>query len=105
MTKILVAALAGVVLSTCAIAPAMAQDAAPAAGKLSADSTVAALLANPKSHEILEKYIPIIVQYADMIPDLDKTTLKQLAANDQAQSQGGLTPDAEKQIEGDLAKL
>ena len=33
------------------------------------------------------------------------TPLKQLASNDQAQSQGGLTPDAEKQIEADLAMV
>jgi hypothetical protein len=106
MTKLLVAALAGVMLTAGAMAPAMAQaPAAPAAGKLSIDSNVSVLLANDKSKAILEKYIPIIVEYADMIPDLDKTTLKQLGDNDQAQSAGGLTPDVMKQIAADLAKL
>ena len=107
MTKLFVAALAGMMLTTGAMAPAMAQApaAAPAAGKLSIDSTVTALLANDKSKAVLQKYIPIIVEYADMIPDLDKTTLKQLGENDQAQSAGGLTPDAMKSIAADLAKL
>jgi hypothetical protein len=109
MTKLLVAALAGVMLTTAAMVPAMAQApaaaAAPAAGKLSIDSNVSVLLANDKSKAILQKYIPIIVEYADMIPDLDKTTLKQLGDNDQAQSAGGLTPDVMKQIAADLAKL
>jgi hypothetical protein len=107
MTKLLVAALAGVMLTTSAMAPAMAQApaAAPAAGKLSIDSNVSALLANEKSKAILAKYVPIIVEYADMIPDLDKTSLKALGDNDQAQSAGGLTPDAMKSIAADLAKL
>jgi hypothetical protein len=106
MSKFIAAALAGALLTTAmAAAPALAQAPAAAAGKLSSDSTVKALLDNPKSAAVLEKYIPIIVQYADMIPDLDKTTLKQMAQNEQAATMGGLTADALKSIEGELAKL
>ena len=71
--KILLAATLSLALAGVAAAqtPAPAAPAAPAAapaGKLTADSTLEALLANPKSHAILEKHLEIIVQYADMIP-------------------------------------
>lgn len=108
MRKLLPTALAGVILAASAMAPAYAQAPqapAAAAGKLSSDSTMGVLLANEKSRPILEKYIPIIVQYADMIPNVQVTTLKQLMDNPQATSAGGLTPEALKSIEDDLAKL
>jgi hypothetical protein len=106
MSKFIAAALAGVLMTSAIVAApaaALAQAAAPA--KLSSDSTVAALLANEKSKAILAKHVPIIVEYADMIPDLDKTTLKVLGQNEQAQSMAGLTPDAMKMIEAELAAL
>jgi len=105
MSKLLAAALAGVLMTAsvaAAPATAVAQTAAP---KLSSASTVRALIDDAKSKAILEKYIPIIVEYADMIPDLDKTSLKQMSENEQAQSMGGLTADAFKSIEAELAKL
>lgn len=105
MSKFIAAALAGVLMTaSIAAAPATAV-AQEAAAKLSSASTVRALIDNPKSKAVLEKHIPIIVEYADMIPDLDKTTLKQMSENEQAQSMGGLTADAFKAIEAELAKL
>jgi hypothetical protein len=82
-------------------APAAPAAAAPAAGKLSADSTLEALLANPKSHAVLEKHLPIIVQYADMIPG--GMTLKQLSEMEEAKAV--VTPEAVKMVIDDLAKL
>ena len=107
MNKLLPAALAGLVLIAGAMVPAMAQaqTAPAAAGKLSSDSLVSALLSDQKSKAILEKYIPVIVQNADMIPNIEMISLKQLAQNPRAVEAGGLSSTALKQIEDDLAKL
>lgn len=103
--KTLVAATLGLSLIAGA---AFAQPAAPAApaaaapaGKLTADSTLEALLANPKSRAILEKHLEIIVQYADMIPP--GLTLTQLSNMEEAKSV--VTPEAIKAVIDDLAKL
>ena len=107
MSKLLPAALAGLVLLAGAMAPAVgqAQGAPAASAKLSSDSPVSVLLADPKSKAILAKYIPVIVENADMIPNVETTSLKQLAQNPRAVEAGGLSADALKQIEDDLAKL
>ena len=107
MNKLLTAALAGLALVTAAMTPVLvqAQGAAVATAKLSSDSPMKVLLSDPKSRPILEKYIPVIVENADMIPNLEMTTLKQLAQNPRAVEAGGLSATALKQIEDDLAKL
>jgi hypothetical protein len=71
------------------------------AGKLTSDSTVAALVANEKSRVVMEKHLPIIVEYADMIPE--GMTLKQLSQMDEAKAI--VTPEVVKAVEDDLAKL
>ena len=80
---------------------ASAPAAAKPAGKLSSDSTITAIIADPKGRAVLEKHLPIIVQYADMIPD--GTTLKQLSQMDEAKEI--VTPELVKAVEDDLAKL
>lgn len=103
MKTLLAATLGLSLLAGAAVAQtsAPAAPAAAAAGKLSADSTLEALLANPKSHAVLEKHLPIIVQYADMIPP--GLTLKQLSEMEEAKSV--VTPEAIKMVVDDLAKL
>lgn len=82
--------------------------AAPAAAKLTSSSTMKALMDNPKSKEVLVKHIPQIAEFfgsgqADgVLPPT--TTLKEIADIPQAQD-AGLTADALKKIEEDLAKL
>jgi hypothetical protein len=106
MHRLLIAA----VLSLAAAGVAQAQTPAPAAaapaaakpaGKLTSDSTITAIIADAKGKAILEKHLPIIVEYADMIPD--GTTLKQLSQMDEAKAI--VTPDLVKAVEDDLAKL
>jgi hypothetical protein len=82
-------------------APAAPAAAKPAAGKLTSDSTIAAIVANEKGRAILEKHLPVIVEYADMIPE--GTTLKQLSQMDEAKAI--VTPELVKAVEDDLAKL
>jgi hypothetical protein len=107
MSNLFRAAICGIVLVTAPMAPAIvhAQGAPTANAKLSSDSPMSVLLADPKSKAILQSHIPIIVENADMIPNVETTSLKQLAQNERAVSQGGLSPEALKQIEDDLAKL
>lgn len=88
------------------------QDAAPApaaaAAKLSSSSTLTALAKDAKAKEVLAKHIPQIAEFlfsgqADgVLPP--ETTLKQLAEIPQAVD-AGLSEDAMKKIEEDLAKL
>ncbi len=82
--------------------------AAPAAAKLSINSTLKALAADAKAKEVLAKHIPQIAEFlfsgqADgVLPP--ETTLKSLAEIPQAVD-AGLSPDALAKIDADLAKL
>lgn len=88
--------------------PAAAPAAPSAAGKLSSASTMKALMENAKSKEVLARHIPQIAEFfgsgqaEGILPPT--TTLKEVADIPQAQD-AGLTADALKKIEEDLAKL
>jgi len=103
MKRLLFAAVLS--LATAGVAAAQTPPAAPAAAKpaakLTSDSTITAIIADAKGRAVLEKHLPIIVEYADMIPD--GTTLKQLAQMEEAKAI--VTPDLVKAVEDDLAKL
>jgi len=106
MKRLLIAAVMS--LAAAGLAHAQTPPAAPAApaaakpaGKLTSDSTITAIIADPKGKAVLEKHLPIIVEYADMIPD--GTTLKQLSQMDEAKAI--VTADLVKAVEDDLAKL
>jgi hypothetical protein len=111
MSKLIAAALSGALLVTLA-APALAQTptAAPATttGKLSTNSGIKDLLANPKAKDVLNKYAAPVVEFlaspdaAAMVPG--ETPLAMIAQNEQAQA-GGLTPENMKLIEAELAGL
>ena len=108
---------AGAVALALIAGPALAQPptAAPAtpaaatpAGKLSSASTLTALAKDPKAKEVLAKHIPQIAEFLfsgqaeGVLPP--ETTLKALADIPQAVD-AGLSPEAMKKIEEDLAKL
>jgi hypothetical protein len=88
--------------------PAAATAPAAAAAKLSSNSTLTALAKDPKAKEILVKHIPQIAEFLfsgqaeGVLPP--ETTLKALADIPQAVD-AGLSPEAMKKIEEDLAKL
>ncbi len=108
--KTLLAGAAALTLLAAATPAAFAQDAAPAAaaGKLSSTSGYKALVANPAAVAVLQKHIPQVAEFlvsgqADgVLPDT--TTLKDISDIPQAQD-AGLTADALKKIDEDLAKL
>ena len=84
-------------------APAAPAAAAPA-GKLTADSKMADLMANPKAKAILQKNIPMVVDFlegggAGQLPP--EITLKDIAGFEQA----GITPEILKSMSDDLAKI
>jgi hypothetical protein len=110
MSKLIAAAIAGA-LAVTAISPALAQppaDAAAPAGKLTTQSSIKDLLANPKAKAVLSKYAAPVVEFlaspdaAAMVPP--ELPLATIAENDQAQA-GGLTPENMKLIEAELAGL
>jgi hypothetical protein len=85
-------------LATLAAIPAFAQTPAPAAGPLTVDkSTIAAIWADAKGKEVLQKDVPGIEQYMDQIKDM---TLAQVAP----MSQGAIDDAKLKQIQADLDK-
>jgi hypothetical protein len=104
--------LAGAAALALVAAPAAfaQQAAAPAASavKLSSASGIKALVDNPKALEVLQKHIPQVAEFfasgqADgVLPPT--TTLKEISEIPQAQD-AGLTGDALKKIDEDLAKL
>ena len=86
-------------LATLAAIPAFAQTPAPAAGgPLSVEkSTIAAIWADAKGKEVLQKDVPGIEQYLDQIKDM---TVAQVAP----MSQGAIDDAKLKQIQADLDK-
>ena len=110
MTKLLAATVA---LTLMIAAPALAQTAAPAAPAtaptapakaLSIDSTVKELLDDARTRAILTTHVPLIVEHAPEYPDIYPMTFRALAAMTEAQTMAGLTPDALKKIEAEIAK-
>ena len=77
----------------------------PAAKKLTVDSTVKELLDDARARKILTTHTPLIVEHAPSYPEILTLTLRALSAVPEAQSQGGLTAEAFKKIETDLAAL
>ena len=109
MKTLIVVLAAGALLSSAAIAPALAQGpAASASAKLTTTSSRKDLLANAKAKDVLAKYAPQVVEFfasgqaESVIPG--DTPLATLAENDQAQA-AGLTPENMKKIDEDLSKL
>ena len=109
MKTLIVVLAAGALLSSAAIAPALAQGpAASASAKLTTTSSMKDLLANAKAKDVLAKYAPQVVEFfasgqaESVIPG--DTPLATLAENDQAQA-AGLTPENMKKIDEDLSKL
>lgn len=100
-TLVTAVALAFAVSGAAYAQTAPAAPAAAASAKLSVDSTVSALVGNAKSRAVLEKHLPIIVEYADMIPE--GTTLKQVS--EMAEAQGIVTPEIMKAITAELGAL
>lgn len=104
MKTLFIAAAAALTLAAGSASAQTAPDASAAsAAKLSADSQVTDLIANQKSRAILEKHVPIVVEYADMIPP--GLSLKQLGDVEEARSMAGLTPEVLKAISDELAAL
>ena len=107
MSKLIAAALAGVLLTgSMAAAPAMAV-AAPQTAAVTSKSPLKAFIADKKAMEVLTKYAPQVAEFlgsgqGDGILPAD-ATIASLSEIDQAQS-AGLTPDAVKKIDEDLAK-
>lgn len=109
MRKIILTAAAFSLMAVAAYAQPAAAPAAPAAaaapaGKLSADSKLSDLMANPKAKAVLQKNIPMVVDFLDgggagqLPPEM---TLKDIAGIEQA----GITPEMLKSMSDDLAKL
>ena len=102
--------VAGAALAQPAAAPAAPAAAAPAAaapaaaGKLSAKSSLLAILKDAKAKEVLKKHIPQVVDFvdangADMIPpEMTIADLTQIA-------EAGVTPEMVTAIDKDLASL
>lgn len=107
MTKLLAATVA---LAMTMAAPALAQTetpAAPAAAPakaLSIDSTVKELLDDARTRAILAANVPLIVEHAPEYPDIYPMTFRALAAMTEAQTMAGLTPEALKKIEAEIAR-
>jgi hypothetical protein len=112
MRKILIPAAAAFSLMAAAAyaqpAAAPAAPAAPAAaapaGKLSADSKMSDLMASPKAKAVLQKNIPMVVDFlegggAGQLPP--EITLKDIAGFEQA----GVTPEMLKSMSDELAKI
>lgn len=112
MPNILPAGVAALVLTLAApaayaVPPSSAPPAATQPATLSSQSSVKALLADAKAREALSKHIPLLAafllsgQAEGLVPDA--TTLDELARSPDAQ-QAGLTADALKKINEDLAR-
>lgn len=78
---------------------------APAAKKLSVDSTVKELLDDTRTRQILTTHVPLIVENAPNYPDILPMTFRALAAMTEAQTMAGLTPEVFKKIETEIAAL
>jgi len=106
--KLIAAALAGVLMTaSVAAAPALAQGPAAAAAKIDSKSPLKAFVGDKKAMEVLAKYAPQVAEFLaggageGMLPE--GSTIASLSEIDQAQA-AGLTPDAVKKIDEDLAK-
>lgn len=105
--KLIAAALAGVMMTgSLAAVPALAQ-APAAAAKVTSKSPLKAFIADKKAMEVLAKYAPQVAEFLasgageGMLPE--GSTIASLSEIEQAQG-AGLTPDAVKKIDEDLAK-
>lgn len=116
--KFLVAlASASALLASAAMAQDVAGPAAPATpaaapaanAKLSAESTLAALMANEAAKAVLAKHIPMVVEFLDSGAGADfgieEMSLAALSELPEAQDQGGLTAEVMTKITADLSAL
>lgn len=77
----------------------------PARARFGPDSTFAQLVADPKARAILDRHVPMVMAAFDMELFPGTAPLKEVAANEAAQSQANFTADAYKAILEDLSKL
>lgn len=77
----------------------------PAAKKLSVDSTLKELLDDARARKVIVANTPLIVEHAPSYPEILTMTFRALSAVPEAQAQGGLSPEAFKIIEAQLAAL